>query len=68
MKEKNLLKLENQLDKCKTLMEDKQEMTIQGQALFDEAKIDFQILDQELETFLLHIKQLQNKLDNIQMQ
>jgi hypothetical protein len=49
-------------------MEDKQEMTIQGQALFDEAKIDFQILDQELETFLLHIKQLQNKLDNIQMQ
>ncbi len=68
MKEKNLLKLENQLDKCKTLMEDKQEMTIQGQALFDEAKIDFQILDQELETFLLHMKQLQNKLDNIQMQ
>jgi len=49
-------------------MEDKQEMAIQGQALFDEVEIDYQNLDQELETFLLHIKQLQNKLDNIQMQ
>jgi hypothetical protein len=39
-------------------MEDKQEMAIQGQALFDEAEIDYQILDQELETFLLHMKRL----------
>jgi hypothetical protein len=33
-----LLKLERQLDKSKTLMEDKQEMAIQGEALFDETQ------------------------------
>jgi hypothetical protein len=48
-------------------MEGKQKMATQGQALFDEAETDYQNLDQELETFLLHMKQLQNELDNIQM-
>jgi hypothetical protein len=38
-----------------TLMEYKQEMAIHGQALFDEVETNYQILDQELKTFLLHM-------------
>ncbi len=56
--EKIFLKLKRRLDICKTLMDDKQEMAIQGQALFDEVETDYQILDQELKTFMLHMKQL----------
>jgi hypothetical protein len=33
-----ILKLERQLDKSKTLMEEKEEMAIQGETLFDEAQ------------------------------
>jgi ribosome-associated translation inhibitor RaiA len=33
-----ILKLERQLDKSKTLMEDKQGMAIRGEALFDETQ------------------------------
>jgi hypothetical protein len=33
-----ILKLERQLDKSKTLMEDKKEMAIRGEALFDETQ------------------------------
>jgi len=43
---------------ARLLMDDKQEMAIQGQTLFDEVEIDYQILDQELKTFMLHMKQL----------
>ncbi len=37
--ELDILKLERQLDKLKTLVEDKQQMAIQGQALFNEARL-----------------------------
>jgi hypothetical protein len=43
-------------------------MAIQGQALFDEVETYCQILDQELEKFVLHMKQLQNEMENIEIQ
>jgi hypothetical protein len=59
------LKLEWQLDKLRTLQDDKQELALQGQPLFDEAETDFQILDQELEMHLSHLNQLKIGTDNI---
>jgi hypothetical protein len=41
-------------------------MAIQGQALFDEVETYCQILDQELEKFVLHMKQ--NEMENIEIQ
>ncbi len=59
------MKLEWQLDKLRTLQDDKQELALQGQPLFDEAETDFQILDQELEMHLSHLNQLKIGTDNI---
>ncbi len=64
----NLLKMERQFDRCKTLREDKQDMAIQGQTLFNETKTDCQILDKELEKFVFHMKQLQNEMESIEIQ
>jgi hypothetical protein len=41
----DILKLERQLDKLRTLVEDKQQMAIQGQVLFYETNTNCQILD-----------------------
>lgn len=57
--ELDTLKLERQLDKFKTLVEDKQQLAMQGQALFDEANTDCQILDQVLDKCMLQLPQLQ---------
>jgi len=65
--ELDLLKLERQLDKLKTLVEDKQQMAIQGQALFNEANNDCRILEQELDKCLLQLLQSQKELENIQI-
>ncbi len=59
------MKLEWQLDKLRTLQDDKQELALQGQPLFDEVETDFQILDQELEMHLSHLNQLKIGTDNI---
>jgi cell fate regulator YaaT (PSP1 superfamily) len=40
----DILKLERQLDKLRTLVEDKQQMAIQGQVLFYETNTNCQIL------------------------
>ncbi len=56
------------MDRCKTLKEDKQEMAIQGQTLCDETKTNCQIPDKELEKFVLHMKQLQNEMESIEIQ
>ncbi len=50
-------KMEKQLEKLKILVVDKQEMAIWKQALYNEGKIDFLILEQELEKVLSHMKQ-----------
>jgi len=39
-------------------VEDRQEMAIRGQTLFDEAKTNCQLLDQEMQVVLFHLKQL----------
>lgn len=65
LEEQDRLKLEQQLDKLRTLLEEKQEMALQGQTLFDEIEIDFQILDQKLELNLSHLNQLKIETDNI---
>jgi hypothetical protein len=49
--------MEKQLEKLKILVVDKQEMAIWKQALYNEGKIDFLILEQELEKVLSHMKQ-----------
>lgn len=56
----NQVKLEKQLEKLKTLVEDKREMAIQGKALYDEVEINYQILEQELERRFFHM--VNNKL------
>ncbi len=56
LEEQNHLKLEQQLDKLRTLVEDRQEMAIHGQTLFDEAKINCQLLNQEMQMVLFHLK------------
>jgi hypothetical protein len=48
-------------------LEEKQEMALQGQTLFDETEIDFQILDQKLEIHLSHLNQLKIETDNIRV-
>jgi hypothetical protein len=55
--EETFLLLENKLDKCKTLVEDKQEMAIQGQALYDEVETNYHMFDLKLEKDMLHMKQ-----------
>jgi hypothetical protein len=68
LKKQDRLKLEQQLDKLRTLLEENQEMALQGQTLFDEIKIDFQIFDQKLEMHLSHLNQFKIETDNIQVQ
>jgi hypothetical protein len=43
-------------------------MAIQGQTLCDETKTNCQIPDKELEKFVLHMKQLQNEMESIEIQ
>ncbi len=57
--------MEKQLEKLKMLVEGKQEMAIRGQSLCNEAETNCQILEQELEKMLSHIKQQQIEMESI---
>jgi hypothetical protein len=57
LEEQDQLKLEWQLEKLRTLLDNKQETALQG--------TNFQILDQELEMHLSHLNQLKIETDNI---
>jgi hypothetical protein len=68
LQKKNQSKMEKQLENFKMLVEDKQEMAILGQALYNEVEIYYKILKQELERVLSHIKQQQIKMESIRLQ